>query len=217
MSQYSEQPITTFQERFRGYLPVVIDVETGGFNPASDALLEIAATTLRLDKHGILHPDQTYTVQILPFEGANIEPKSLEITGIDPYSSLRGAKHEKEAITELFSLIRSEIKVKDCQRAILVGHNAAFDLSFINAAIARNKIKRNPFHSFSCFDTVTLSALAFGQTVLARACSIANIEFNAASAHSAAYDAKKTAELFCFIYNRWHDMAGWDLIDTHNG
>jgi ribonuclease T len=50
----------------------------------------------------------------------------------------------------------------------LVGHNAHFDLGFLQAAIARTGTKnQNPFHSFSVFDTVTLSAVMFGQTVLA--------------------------------------------------
>ncbi|HAV68246.1 MAG TPA: ribonuclease T, partial [Alcanivorax sp.] len=35
--------------RFRGFLPVVVDVETGGFDARNDALLEIAAVLLDMD------------------------------------------------------------------------------------------------------------------------------------------------------------------------
>ena len=107
----------------------------------------------------------------------------------------------------IFSPIRSAIKESGCSRAILVGHNAFFDLGFINAAVARTGIKRNPFHPFSNFDTVTLAGLAFGQTVLARAAAAAGIEWNAEHAHSAIYDAERTAELFCVIVNRWKELV----------
>jgi len=112
----------------------------------------------------------------------------------------------------LFQVVRKEIKEQGCNRAILVGHNAHFDAGFVNAAVERCSIKRNPFHPFSHFDTATLSGLAYGQTVLARACAEAGIEFDNAEAHSAAYDAQKTAELFCGIVNRWKDLGGWSPV-----
>ena len=88
-----------------------------------------------------------------------------------------------------------------CKRAILVGHNAHFDLGFINAAVARTGYKRNPFHPFSVFDTVTLSGAALGQTVLARALVAADLGYDANEAHSAIYDAEQTAALFCQLVN----------------
>lgn len=78
-------------------------------------------------------------------------------------------------------------------------------------ATERVGLKRNPFHPFSFFDTSTLAGLAFGHTVLARACALANIPFDNAEAHSAEYDATKTAELFCLIVNRWQSLGGWTL------
>ncbi len=197
-------------ERFRGYLPVVIDVETAGFNPKTDALLEVAASLLTMDDEGLLIPDQTIDCNVEPFEGANLEKAALEFTGIDPYSPFREAVSEKEALEQIFKPIRKAIKAHGCKRAILVGHNAAFDLSFINAACERAEIKRNPFHPFSCFDTATLAGLAFGQTVLAKACDVAGIDFDNRQAHSAAYDTERTAELFSLIVNRWKELGGWD-------
>ena len=196
-------------DRFRGFLPVVVDVETGGFNSETDALLEVAAVTLAMDDDGFLFPDQTHCHAIIPFEGANIEQAALDITGINPHDPNRMAIEEEIALKELFQPIRAAVNESHCNRAIMVAHNAHFDLGFVNTAVTRNGIKRNPFHPFSCFDTATLSGLAYGQTVLAKACEVAGISFSNKSAHSAAYDANKTAELFCGIVNRWQELGGW--------
>ena len=196
-------------DRFRGFLPVVVDVETGGFVSATDAILEIAATLIRMDEDGRLNVHRTLNFNIKPFEGANIEQAALDFTGIDPHHPFREAVDEEEALGELFRAIRKEIRDQGCNRAILVGHNAHFDAGFVNAAVERCGIKRNPFHPFSHFDTATLSGLAYGQTVLAKACGEAGIAFDNSEAHSAAYDAERTAELFCEIGNRWKDSGGW--------
>jgi ribonuclease T len=189
-------------DRFRSFLPVVIDVETGGFNPNTDALLEIAAVLIEIQPDGTFRPGDSWRYHIKPFAGSNIEAASLAVNGIDPYHPLRPAIDEKDAITKIFGDIRHAVKDSDCTRAVLTGHNASFDLNFVNAAIVRNDIKRSPFHPFSCFDTATLAGVILGQTVLAKALQAADITFDSAEAHSAAYDAQKTAELFCYICNR---------------
>lgn len=198
-------------QRFRGFLPVVVDVETGGFDANRDALLEIAAVTLHMDDAGILHRHETFNYLLDPFEGANIEQSALDFTGINLEDPDRDALPELIAIPELFSSIRRAVKEHGCTRAVMVGHNAHFDLGFVNAVASRCDMKRNPFHPFSCFDTATLSGLAFGQTVLAKSCQVAGIEFSNSKAHSAAYDAEKTADLFCLIVNRWKELGGWPL------
>ena len=196
--------------RFRGFLPVVVDLETGGFNPNTDALLEVATVIIQMDDEGRVSPGKQLFFNVHPFQGANIEQSSLDFTGIDPDNPLRDALPEKDALSETFQEIRTEIRHTGCQRAIMVAHNAAFDLSFINAVATRCNIKRNPFHPFSTLDTVSLSGLAFGQTVLARACTSAGIDFNSNEAHSANYDCDKTAEVFCHIVNRWRDLTVLD-------
>jgi ribonuclease T len=187
--------------RFRGFLPVVIDVETGGFNARTDALLEIAAVFIDMDASGALLRGLTHSFHVQPFPGARLDPASLSVTGIDPYHPLRPALPEREAIQRIFREVRHQLKSYDCRRAILVGHNAAFDLGFMNAALERTDIKRNPFHPFSCFDTATLAGAALGQTVLAKAVAVAGIQWDASSAHSASYDAERTADVFCFVCN----------------
>lgn len=206
MTEGGEQRIC---DRFRGFLPVVIDVETGGFVAATDAVLEIAATIVRMDEDGNLGVHRTWSFNVKPFEGANIEQAALDFTGIDPWHPFREAMSEEDAFSELFRIVRKEIRDQGCNRAILVGHNAHFDAGFVNAAVERCSIKRNPFHPFSFFDTATLAGLAYGQTVLAKACKEAGIAFDNAEAHSAAYDAERTADLFCDIVNRWKESGGW--------
>ena len=198
----AEDDVPGIAQRFRGFLPVVIDVETGGFVAATDALLEIAAVIIRLDDDGQVCPGETIRYHVKPFPGARLDPASLEVTGIDPFHPLRPALEESDAVRRVFKDVRKEVKAQKCNRAILVGHNAFFDLQFLNAVVERTNIKRNPFHPFSSFDTVTLGGLAVGQTVLAKAVVAAGFDWDENQAHSAAYDAEMTALLFCEIVNR---------------
>lgn len=197
---------TKMKDRFRGYLPVVVDVETGGFNAQTDALLEIAAIPLVMDNDGLIKPSTTVSTHVIPFDGANIEEKSLQINGIDPWHPLRAARNERDALGHIFSPIRKAVADAECTRAILVGHNAFFDLNFLNATVERCGIKRNPFHPFSCFDTVSFGGLAYGQTVLSRAASVAGMDWDTSEAHSAIYDTRRTADLFCGVINRWEEL-----------
>jgi ribonuclease T len=198
MNPSEPQPIA---QRFRGFLPVVVDVETGGFNSVTDALLEIAAVLVYVDANGNLCRGETSRYHVIPFENANMDPASLEVNRIDPHHPLRPAIPERDALQRVFRDVRAELRETECNRAILVGHNAHFDLGFLNAAVERTGIKRNPFHPFSVFDTATLGGIAYGQTVLARAVKAAKMEWDPDAAHSAAYDAEVTADLFCKIVN----------------
>lgn len=191
--------------RFRGFLPVVVDIESGGFNADTDALLEIAAVLIDMDANGVLIRGATHSFHVKPFAGARLDPASLSVTGIDPFHPLRPALPERDALQRIFREIRHAVRSYDCRRAILVGHNAAFDLGFLNSAVKRVDVKRNPFHPFSCFDTATLAGAALGQTVLAKAVTVAGLAWDSSSAHSAVYDAERTAELFCVICNRVRD------------
>jgi ribonuclease T len=191
--------------RFRAFLPVVVDIETGGFNSDTDALLEIAAVLIDMGSDGVLSRGATHAFHVKPFQGARLDPASLSVTGIDPFHPLRPALPERDALQRIFREIRHAVRAYDCRRAILVGHNAAFDLGFLNAAVKRADVKRNPFHPFSCFDTATLAGAALGQTVLAKALTVAGLAWDSSSAHSAVYDAERTADLFCLICNRFRD------------
>lgn len=213
MSEQTRHP--PIARRFRGFLPVVVDVETGGFDPQRHALLEIAASIIRMDTAGRLYPSPVIACHVLPFIGAELDPRALAFNGIDPDHPFRDAIPEKQALTRVLNPIRKAVKSSGCNRAILVGHNAAFDLGFVKAAVERTGYKRSPFHAFSVFDTVSLGGLAYGQTVLARAAQAAGIGWSDSDAHSAIYDTEQTAKLFCAIVNRWGELdpeRAWESV-----
>ncbi len=191
------------KRRFRGFLPVVVDVETGGFNAQTDALLEIASIVIEMDDRGHVYPGKTIAFHVKPFEGAILEQRALDFNKIDPYHPFRFAVAEKDALEKTFSEVGSSLESFGCTRAILVGHNPFFDLGFLKAATERCRLKNSPFHAFSTFDTATLGGVAYGQTVLARAVQAAKLDWDESEAHSAIYDAERTASLFCTIVNNW--------------
>src|ERR1700728_2205100 len=194
--------------RFRGFLPVVVDVETGGFQPGTDALLQIAGVLIDIDPTGRLHRGETHSYHVRPFANSRLDPASLQVNKIDPWHPLRPAIDESDALQRVFRAIRAAIRTHGCRRAVLVGHNASFDLGFLNAAVVRTGLKRNPFHPFSCFDTATLAGAALGQTGLAKATAVAGMQWDKASAHSASYDADRPADLFCMICNELSQSYG---------
>jgi ribonuclease T len=193
-------------QRFRGFLPVVVDIETAGFIAETDALLEIAAVLLECDPEAGWRRAATIGHHVQPFPGARLDEAALRFNKIDPFHPFRIAVSEAHALNDIFERVRKEVQVHGCTRAILVGHNPAFDLSFLKAAVERAGVKRNPFHAFSTFDTASLAGVAYGQTVLARAVAAAGMSWDAEAAHSAVYDAEKTADLFCAIVNRWDQL-----------
>ena len=201
-----EKSLSPLGNRFRGYLPVIIDIETAGFKAKKNPLLEIAAIIVEIDDNGKLQTTETHACNIIPFNGSELDEAALKFTGIDPYHPFRMAIEEKEALNKIFKPIKAAVKRNECTRAILVGHNPAFDLNFLNAAIERTKIKRSPFHPFSSFDTATLGGLVYGQTVLAKIAKAAGLEWDSEKAHSAIYDAEQTAILFCKIVNKWAEL-----------
>ena len=198
--------------RFRGYLPVIVDIETAGFNAKKNPLLEIAAVIVEQDDEGWLGDTEKHHCNIIPFKNSELDEAALKFTGIDPYPPFRMAIEKKEALNQLFKPIKAAVKRNECKRAILVGHNPAFDMNFLNAAIERTQQKRSPFHPFSSFDTATLGGMVFGQTVLAKIAEAAGLEWDNQRAHSALYDAEQTAELFCIIYNRWKKLLAVEAI-----
>ena len=205
-----DTPAIPLAQRFRGYLPVIVDIETSGFSPKKNALLEIAAVIVEFNSNHDLEITERHTTHVVPFKNAELDAAALKFNGIDPHHPFRMAIDEKDALDMLFKPIRHAVKRNNCTRAILVGHNPAFDIGFLNAAIQRTQIKRSPFHPFSTFDTATLGGLAYQQTVLAKIAQTAGLEWDNDKAHSALYDAEKTAELFCMIVNRWKRLESLD-------
>ena len=204
-------------QRFRGYYPVVVDVETAGFDPKNSALLEVAFCTLKINENGDFEKDEMFHCNIKPFPNSVIEEANIKFLGIDPFDPAREALDEKVGLLPIFKQLNKKVKKAGCKRAILVGHNAHFDHSFIMAAAERLNFKRNPFHPFTVMDTATLASLFLGHSVLSVACETAGIPFDAGSAHDAAYDTDREAELFCYFVNRFRKLGGWPLCGVRRG
>jgi len=188
------------KDRFRKFLPVIVDLETGGFDSKKNAILEIAIQLIDEENSRLVLGD-SYRYHIKPFDGLKVDKEALEFLRLDLNHPLRSAVEEEYALKESFKIINKHKSKYECSRAILVGHNAFFDHSFLSEACNRNNIKKSPFHPFSLIDTVSLGVLATQQTVLARVCKELDISYINEEAHSAAYDAEVTAQVFCKIIN----------------
>ncbi|QJC34422.1 ribonuclease T [Enterobacteriaceae endosymbiont of Donacia crassipes] len=209
MNNLSKLDLLSF--RFRGFYPVVVDIETSGFDPKYNAILEISLITLKMD-NGWLKKNETLHFHVLPFKGSRISSDALAFNGINIHTSLRGAITEIEVLKIIFKKITKDLKKNKCKKAVIVAHNASFDHSFIMEAIKRNKMEiNNPFHSFVIFDTTSMCGLILGQTVLAKSCHEIGISFDSNQAHSALYDANRTAKLFCKLVNNWKIKGRWSL------
>ena len=195
-------------KRFAGYLPVVVDCETGGVDPQQDALLEVAAQIIKPDaKKVVMGEILHYHVEAFP--GSVITDEALSVNQIRPDHPFRFAVPESDCLIDMAMKIREHCKRYRCRRAVLVGHNAHFDLAFLIAAYKRcDAMKLFPFHRFMVFDTVTLSAMFVRETVLARAVVRAGLAFDINEAHSALYDVDRTAALFCHLVNK-HSPSGF--------
>ncbi|CAL4320526.1 Ribonuclease T [Buchnera aphidicola (Eriosoma lanigerum)] len=213
MSNYQEKQ--TLNNRFRNFYPVVIDVETAGFNAQTDALLEIAVVTLTMDEQGWIKKESLLHFHIIPFKGSSIHPSSLAFNKIDPFNPLRSAISETEAMNQICKFVKKGIEETKCKKAIIVAHNAMFDYNFIMAAMHRSGLQNHPFHPFVTFDTASLSGLVVGQTVLAKACKAVGLVFDINQAHSALYDTLQTANLFCELVNKWKTLGGWPPKNTN--
>jgi ribonuclease T len=189
--------------RFRGFLPVVVDLETGGLDATQSAILELAYSIPERAPDGRWRAGPVRDFQIAPFSGAVISDASLKLTGINLDDPRRAPQSEAKVFATLQADIAHALTVTGCKRAILVGHNTHFDLHFLLAMGRRLGVSESPFHPFCVLDTVTLGVLLYGHTVLARCVPAAGLEFVNRDAHSAAYDCLKTSELFVAVLNQY--------------
>ena len=88
-------------ERFRGYLPVVLDLETGGFDHQVNPILELACCFVQMqDDRLSIKGQESWNVQ--PVDGMVVEPASLKVTGIDLDDPHRDAMDEASVLKDFF-------------------------------------------------------------------------------------------------------------------
>ncbi len=119
MSEFEEVTRTAvaalMSRRFRGFLPVVIDVETGGFNSRTDALLEIAAVFIDIDASGTLSRGCHPQLPCAAVSGCATGPGLAERHRHRSLSSVAAALPEREAIQRIFREVRHQLKAYDCR------------------------------------------------------------------------------------------------------
>ena len=155
---------------------VVFDLETTGFSPIHDAIIEIGAVKVSKGKIS-----DHYSVFVNPQRP--IPLRITELTSIDD-SMVADAKSIEEILPEFLSF---------CEGCSLVAHNAEFDVSFIE-----ENAKRQGFETdFTVLDTVQMARLLLtdlNKFKLNTVCKRLNIKQE--HHHRAVDDARVTAEVF---------------------
>ncbi len=190
--------------RFRGFLPVVIDVETGGFHLAAPTRCwRSPPSSSRWTTPAGCAAARRMRFTCKPFEGARLDPVSLEVNGIDPWHPLRPAIDEADALQRLFREIRTAIRA----HALPARHSRR---ATTRPSIWASSTRRSSAPASSAIRFIRSrastprrsAASALGQTVLrARRAAGGHRMGSAAARTRAAYDAERTADLFCHICN----------------
>jgi len=155
---------------------VVFDIETTGFSPVNNRIIEIGAVKVKggeiADKFSaFVNPDVP-----IPFE---IE----KLTGIND-SMVKDAPYIEQVLPEFLSF---------CEGAVLVAHNAGFDMSFIK----ENALRQGIFRKFTCVDTLGIARILLphqGKHTLDAVAKAMGVSLE--NHHRAVDDAQATAEIF---------------------
>jgi len=102
---------------------VAIDLETTGFDPDADRIIEIGAVRLTAERDGTVVPGQRFVTFVDP--GRALSGAISRITGIHD-ADLAGATSPETAIAALRDFLGDGVT--------LVGHNVAFDAAFLERA-----------------------------------------------------------------------------------
>ena len=155
---------------------VVFDIETTGFSPVNNRIIEIGAVKVKQGEiaekfSAFVNPDVP-----IPFE---IE----KLTGIND-SMVKDAPYIEQVLPEFLAF---------CQDAVLVAHNAGFDMSFIKENVLRQGLSRR----FTCADTLGIARILLPHQAKHTLDAVAKtLGVSLENHHRAVDDAQATAEIF---------------------
>lgn len=176
---------------------VVFDTETTGLSARFDKVIELAAVKMR--QGTVL---KKFDMFIDP--GHRLSSTTINLTGITD-DMVRGSKSEKE-VFELFQ--------EFCGDSIIVGHNATFDVDFMNIGYTRHDLPtiKNPW-----IDTLPLARLLYPELKsfrLNRIAKLLNVELE--HHHRAIYDAEATGYIYFAMLKEAKEQFQVEFQDDFN-
>ncbi len=152
---------------------VLVDIETTGFDPARDRLIEVAAARMR-------GPEVLDLLETVVDPGCAIPPDIVRLTGITD-EALRGAPSPDVAVERLASFAAG---------SDIVAHNAPFDRAFLERIGGATRFPGR------WVDTLQLSLIAFPRLSSHRLCDLARAFGADAPSHRAADDVRALAAVW---------------------
>ncbi len=162
---------------------VVFDVETTGFKPAEEQIIEIGAVKTDIDGNVL----ETFSEFVSLYKKKEVPQKITELTTITTEELLEKGKNINTVMDDFLKFI---------DNCILVAQNAKFDMSFLAGYFLEEK--RQTFSSV-CLDTINFAKIIFpleDSYRLAHLVELFDVDYASDSHHRADYDAKITADVF---------------------
>ena len=175
---------------------VVLDVETTGLNTATDMIIEIGAVRI---ENGVEVGEFSQLIN----PERPVPEKVVELTGIND-GMLRDKPTIKEVIKDFAAF---------CEGAVLVAHNASFDMAFFDRAFRDAGI---PFEHPK-MDTLTLVRNLYPDQKsfkLGNMCKFLGISLS--KAHRAVHDARATGEMMLIALKKLMEEKGATTVEDMN-
>jgi DNA polymerase III epsilon subunit-like protein len=194
---------------------IVIDTETGGFEPHDNPLTEVAMVAVDAEMNELF----SYENLVQPYDNdLEYSIGAQKVTGITSQMCQRDGIPLKQIVSDMCAAAK-ECKTGrgEANKPIIVAHNANFENKFLTDVFHREGVQISKFfqtvkdyqgnESFKYLDTIDLCKMTWaGETnaienfKLATCCKKAGIEL--IDAHRAMQDTRYTAILFCYLMDR---------------
>lgn len=176
---------------------VVFDTETTGLSARYDKVIELAAVKMK-DGEVIERFEQFID------PGHPLSQTTIKLTSITD-DMVRGSKSEKE-VFEMFQ--------EFCKGSIIVGHNATFDVDFMNTGYARHGL---PLIGEPWLDTLPMARLLYPEMKGFRLNTLAKkLNVNLEHHHRAIYDAEATGYIYYAMLKDAEEKFNIEYHDQFN-